>query len=339
MATTALQSVPTPLDPAMPSVDEGTLADVYRYAVARGEITDQDDVARCLDLPTACVALVVEQLMHQRLLTPSPESPDRLVPVEPAVAAAIQVSPMEREICDRRGRIALVRQRAARLQAEFESARQVGPGSRDRVERLAGPALVQGHLEVMASACERDVLVVQTGDGDDLDGLLDLCSRSLPDSVEVRIVCQHRSRADLATRARLRALTDLGAKVRTLAQVPHRAIVFDGASAVLFGEGGSAVVLKDDPALVGFTVQVLEQQWDAAVTADLLDVGYAGATDDLRRSLMALMGQGHTDEVVARKLGLSVRTCRRHIASLMQELGAVSRFQAGLLAGRSGAEE
>jgi DNA-binding NarL/FixJ family response regulator len=46
------------------------------------------------------------------------------------------------------------------------------------------------------------------------------------------------------------------------------------------------------------------------------------------------MAKGYTDEVLARKLGMSVRTCRRHIASLMRRLDAVSRFQAGVRAGR-----
>jgi DNA-binding NarL/FixJ family response regulator len=44
------------------------------------------------------------------------------------------------------------------------------------------------------------------------------------------------------------------------------------------------------------------------------------------------MAQGFTDEAVARKLGMSVRTCRRHIAALMGSLDAVSRFQAGVRA-------
>ncbi|WP_410092509.1 hypothetical protein [Streptomyces sp. uw30] len=33
----------------------------------------------------------------------------------------------------------------------------------------------------------------------------------------------------------------------------------------------------------------------------------------------------------ALRLGMSVRTCRRHIADTMVELGAQSRFQAGYL--------
>ena len=52
----------------------------------------------------------------------------------------------------------------------------------------------------------------------------------------------------------------------------------------------------------------------------------------LHQDIAKLMAQGFTDEAVARKLGMSVRTCRRHIAALMGSIDAVSRFQAGVRA-------
>lgn len=44
-----------------------------------------------------------------------------------------------------------------------------------------------------------------------------------------------------------------------------------------------------------------------------------------------LMANGDKDEVVARRLGLSVRTVRSEISALIAALGATSRFQAGCL--------
>jgi len=44
----------------------------------------------------------------------------------------------------------------------------------------------------------------------------------------------------------------------------------------------------------------------------------------------------NTDEMVARKLGVSVRTVRRMASELMAELGARSRFQAGVRASERG---
>ena len=45
---------------------------------------------------------------------------------------------------------------------------------------------------------------------------------------------------------------------------------------------------------------------------------------------------GAHDEQIARKLGISLRTVRRRVADLMTELGADTRFQAGVEAARRG---
>lgn len=47
------------------------------------------------------------------------------------------------------------------------------------------------------------------------------------------------------------------------------------------------------------------------------------------RSILASLGAGEKDEVAARKLGISVRTYRRHVAEIMRGIHANSRFQAG----------
>ena len=46
--------------------------------------------------------------------------------------------------------------------------------------------------------------------------------------------------------------------------------------------------------------------------------------------------EGAKDEQIARTLGISLRTVRRRIADLLSELGADSRFQAGVEAVRRG---
>lgn len=48
-----------------------------------------------------------------------------------------------------------------------------------------------------------------------------------------------------------------------------------------------------------------------------------------RQAVLTAMARGLKDEAVAREVGTSVRTVRRHIAEYMTEVGAASRFQAG----------
>lgn len=52
----------------------------------------------------------------------------------------------------------------------------------------------------------------------------------------------------------------------------------------------------------------------------------------LTRDILYCLSAGHKDDAAARKLGLSVRTYRRHVAGILREMGAASRFQAGVRA-------
>jgi DNA-binding CsgD family transcriptional regulator len=58
--------------------------------------------------------------------------------------------------------------------------------------------------------------------------------------------------------------------------------------------------------------------------------------DDRERQLLGLLATGLTDGSVAARLGVSERTVRRSMATIMARLGARSRFQAGLIAARLG---
>ena len=60
------------------------------------------------------------------------------------------------------------------------------------------------------------------------------------------------------------------------------------------------------------------------------------APADSTRAILAQLSAGSTDSQAARRLGISLRTYRRRVASIMEELGAESRFQAGALAVEAG---
>ena len=52
--------------------------------------------------------------------------------------------------------------------------------------------------------------------------------------------------------------------------------------------------------------------------------------------MLAMLAAGLKDEAIARYLGVSLRTVRRRVATLMEELGAHTRFQLGSAAERRG---
>ena len=60
------------------------------------------------------------------------------------------------------------------------------------------------------------------------------------------------------------------------------------------------------------------------------------ARPDLRRFLLQQLATGAQDEQIARTLGISLRTVRRRVSDVMTEVGADTRFQAGVEAARRG---
>jgi DNA-binding CsgD family transcriptional regulator len=212
------------------------------------------------------------------------------------------------------------------------------PAAAGATVRVSGAPEVRGYLKVTSDNCQREVMMLQAGkqDTEEFDDFLQVCLQLLERGVAVRIVCQHRSRADLTTRMKIKRVADAGAQVRTASHIPRTAVVFDRSLAVLLGadQGDVTAAQVADEDMVEFLVDVFDHLWDGASPVDTRDTGYAEVADDLQQTIAGLMAKGYTDEVLARKLGMSVRTCRRHIATLMRELDAVSRFQAGVRAGR-----
>ena len=73
----------------------------------------------------------------------------------------------------------------------------------------------------------------------------------------------------------------------------------------------------------------------ATSRASLTSTSSRGA-GDMRGFLLQQLAAGAQDEQIARRLGVSLRTVRRRGADLMSELGAESRFQAGVEAAKRG---
>lgn len=146
------------------------------------------------------------------------------------------------------------------------------------------------------------------------------------------------SAADQVGASHLDELRQRGAEVRVhQAELPD-VIVLDRCLAILRGhtEHGQAevYVIRHPGVVEGFT-KLLTTVWSTAVDLALFRRIETGQ-DGLAVHVLALLGAGYKDETAARELGMSVRTYRRHVASLMRRLDANSRFQAGMQAARLG---
>lgn len=136
----------------------------------------------------------------------------------------------------------------------------------------------------------------------------------------------------------LRSRAEAGELVRIVAAVPTRIAVFGETGALLsdrWAESTGRRLVVREHSLVGALRTLFESAWERAMSVPGLEVGPAD-TGGARRLLLLQLARGAKDEQIARALGLSLRTVRRRVAEIMDELGAESRFQAGAEAVRRG---
>ncbi|GAA1344255.1 helix-turn-helix transcriptional regulator [Saccharothrix algeriensis] len=112
-------------------------------------------------------------------------------------------------------------------------------------------------------------------------------------------------------------------------------IIVDGNAAIVHGaqpDHDYAIILHQ-PAIANALQTLMNSIWDTAIPAPR---GRDGVDEAPTAKVLGCLASGQTDESAARELGVSVRTYRRYVARIMQDIGATSRFQAGVLAGRLG---
>lgn len=154
------------------------------------------------------------------------------------------------------------------------------------------------------------------------------------------------ARAGLELPGRLAAMQQLvqaGEQARVTADLPVKLFLADDAIGLIPLErpdradsADSALVIHSS-SLLDTLSALFEAIWATAVPVRFGDAAEAVHQDgDERRTLLGLLAVGFTDEAIGRQLGWHPRTVQRHVRRLMTELGAQTRFQAGLQAARRG---
>ncbi|MFG3282479.1 LuxR C-terminal-related transcriptional regulator [Streptomyces sp. NPDC048111] len=317
-------------------------ATAYGHAVREGRF-EREAIAAHLSLSVDEVERTERVLRHLKLLQPMPGHPSVLVPVGPDVAAADLVGAAEQQIRDLQGAVTEVRGKLLSLTPLYFEGRR----ERNRFEAfdlINDAALVQSMINERRQQCRNEILMIQPGGPrppEVLAAARETSHEMLSRGVKMRTLYQHTARSDLPTRSYVREITEAGAEVRTADEVIDRLFIYDREIAFLPerarqpGRPPGAAVVRE-PTLVAFLCSVFGHLWDGATPFEPESAKAEATADDVKHSIMRLMAKGFKDEMVARRLGMSVRTCRRHIAEITEEMEATSRFQAGFNVAMSG---
>ncbi|WP_328553112.1 helix-turn-helix transcriptional regulator [Streptomyces sp. NBC_00358] len=134
-------------------------------------------------------------------------------------------------------------------------------------------------------------------------------------------------------------LARLGGRIRTIPSLPTRMILMDRRTAMISvssdDTAAGAVLLTGQGTLTALYA-LFETTWEAArPLGEVVPTDPNGLTGQ-QATALRLLAEGHTDEAIAKRLGVSHRTARRIASELMDRLGARSRFEAGARAVQQG---
>jgi DNA-binding CsgD family transcriptional regulator len=270
---------------------------------------------------------------------------DTLMAVSPMLAEATVLGAEDLELGARRAAVEQRRDAIRRLVPDWNSAlsTDIAESSVDVIDDQTKIANVLMHY---ADSVEQELLSVAPGRmaSTRIDGRTRVANvYSSRRGIKTRALYQHTALRDRATRAYLNELAGNGAKIRFAPSVPGRSLVIDRKVALLPiptedpGRHGLAIVRE--PNVIAWVVATFEQLWaEASPLEDVINKQEHDETelDQTRAAILRLMAEGEKDEAISRRLSISVRTCRRHIADYMAQVGATSRFQAGVIAARAG---
>ncbi|MFE2098823.1 LuxR C-terminal-related transcriptional regulator [Streptomyces sp. NPDC059468] len=305
-------------------------AKLYEQALLDGRVRAVD----AADAP----CLTVLGLLHPVL-----DDPELLEPVSPAAA-------LHRLLSTSAARVADERRREERLVEQFASLMRIdtphATGAGTPLLRLhSGTERINRAItETMAEATE-EVLCIQSHAG--LSG---------PRGEAASVAAYSRDQALLDRGGRIRALYQHTLRhlpsvhasferlrgdtmARGLDELPDRLIVVDRTVAFIpAGDDGRLALEVRHPALLTYFVTTFERLWRLATPMypEAVQRPTLNGVTPRQRAIAALLVEGHTDAVIADRLGMNVRTARVHIAKLATTLGSDSRAQLGYLIARSG---
>ncbi|NEB75511.1 helix-turn-helix transcriptional regulator [Streptomyces sp. SID14478] len=300
---------------------------LYSRALREGRVTvEEAEEAPCLEA--------------FGLLRRDADTPASMHPVPPAVALPGLLQAVEEDIT-------LKRRHGEKLAASFapliaQDAQRAAVPDAPMISVLLGIHRINDAIQEAAEASTEELLTIQPGGPRPPEMLASNRPREqqlLARGGRMRTLYQHPARHYPTVLAHFEQLSG-DVQVRTLDEVTERLIMLDRTVAFIPASSDRTAALEiRHPALISYLATTFERLWRLATplfpyaAAEETAVGPVSAR---QRTIATLLIEGHTDAVIAERLGMNIRTVRVHIAKLAATLGSESRAQLGYFIGQSG---
>ena len=294
-----------------------------------------EQISEALGIDASEVVDALDELSDLTLVRPGLTPTQKLRPVSIERAIHTLIRQQSEQLKIQSGSLSML-QSAMKELLESRPTRQDGFGHAD-VETLSGAEPIQSLIEQLMFRATESAWSAIPGRPKPLEVLEaarpfdeELSQRGVPG----RSLYQNSVLADRRNMEYARWLSGLGIEIRSTPVIPIRMIIVDRSIAALLHRQPQLpleMFVVREPALVIPLIEMYEMSWAAAKPIDGPDLKQVGEKEPTQQelALLRLLASGSTDEAAAKKLGVSVRTVRRIMAELMDQLEASSRFEAG----------
>lgn len=269
---------------------------------------------------------LLKSLEDKGMVIRSPGRPSRFSPSPPDIAVEVLALRRQEEIARARlvgaALVSRIRQEnppAGELPVEVVRGRQAVAQRFRQIQQMARQEL---------AILDKPPYVV------DPDGAQHLLQREVQSrGVRYRTIYDRDALASAGRVEKMRQLAASGEDARVLAGVPMKLVIADRRIGLVPHElpnEDETVVLLRSSALLDGLITLFDTLWERATPLWPDAPSDAWSTND--QQLLALLAAGLTDQAIARKLGVALRTVERRVRRVMDGLGARTRFQAGLQA-------
>ncbi|MEU6484935.1 helix-turn-helix transcriptional regulator [Streptomyces sp. NPDC046887] len=295
-----------------------------------------DEVRGRAAFPPGSLTHAVDTLLALNLLCRASLREGMLRAVPPDSARVQLVGPIQRELDRRQREVDAVREVYSDLLHVYENA-ELHKNRSSPLEILRDVDAVRRTITELAAAATEEVITSQPGGARSEEVLKESLERTddlLARGVRLRTIYHHTARFSPVTVDFVDHVTRRGAEVRTRSDGFMRLLLFDGEVAVtaLRNDPLGAVVVRD-PHVVSFMQTAFERAWSRATTfrPEYDPVTVECVLDEVKTTIAHLLAQGLEDKVIARRLGMSLRSYQRHLSEIMRRLGSKNRLHLGYL--------
>ncbi len=306
----------------------GTEEAVYLALLDRSPATAAE-LRKCL--PGTPIRSAAAALEGRGLVSRLAGRPVRYQAAPPDVALEVLVRAHEQELQE-------VRMRTTELMAHFRAGRD-SAGADEIVEVITTPEATLQRWEQLQRSAREQVRAFDRPPYVSTSTTNVVESELLARGVAYRCVYDSTGVAMAGRLAGIRGLAAQGEQARVATGVPVKMFLSDDSLALIPLEQPAAMdasLIIHASSLLDTMSALFESVWERAVPVQFGPDSADQTAPADQRTLVGMLAAGLTDEAIGRQLGWHPRTVQRHIRRIMDDLGAQTRFQAGMQAARRG---